>query len=408
MTNTPTTVPTRPENVPAERVVDFDIFDPFNDQVRDYHQAWVGLRDACEFEIVWTPHNEGHWIALEPQLVTEVLTDSSRFSSRIVLVPKSTIGAAYGDFIPLSLDPPAHGPFRKVINKKLMGASLNPLEAGIRKLAQELIESFSAIGRCNFVHDFAEKFPLHVFMQLVDLPLEDLPTLKHLADQFTRPDGSIAPREVGKAFHAYLGPIMAQRKGSGRSDILTHIAESSVDGRPISDSEATNLASQVMVGGLDTVVNFLSYTMLTLANRPDLQQQIASNSVAINKVTDELLRRLPIVSSAREVIDDVTVDGVQLRAGDMVVAPTPLFGLSTQIHERPLEIEFNRPNKQHATFGSGHHTCQGNSLARMEIRVFLEEWFTRIPHFRLAPDQLIRHRAGITAGTDPFVLEWPV
>ena len=395
-----------PDNVPAERVVDFDIFDPFTQDEHDYHRAWLGLREASAFEIVWTPHNEGHWIALAPQLITSVLTDSSRYSSRIVLVPKSTIGVAYGDFIPLSLDPPEHGPFRKVLNEKLLGAKVNPLEEGIRSLAIALIESFREKGQCDFVREFAEKYPLHVFMQLVDLPLEDLPKLKHLADQFTRPDGSMAAGDVIEAFHAYLSPIMSERKGSGRADMLTHIAESTVKGCPISDTEATNLASQVMVGGLDTVVNFLSYMMLTLAVRPDLQRRIAQNETALADVTNELLRRLPIVSSAREVINDVLVDGVTLRAGEMVVAPTALFGLSPRIHARPLEIEFDRPNKQHATFGSGHHTCPGQSLARLEIRIFLEEWFARIPSFALSPNQVVRHRAGITAGTDPFMLEW--
>lgn len=288
----------------------------------------------------------------------------------------------------------------------MLGAKVNPLEDGIRSLATALIESFQEKGQCDFVREFADKFPLHVFMHLVDLPLEDLPMLKHLADQFTRPDGSIAASDVIKAFHEYLSPIMSERKGSGRSDMLAHIAESSVKGRPITDTEATNLASQVMVGGLDTVVNFLSYVMLTLATRPDLQRRIAANRTALANVTNELLRRLPIVSSAREVIADVLVDGVTLRAGEMVVAPTALFGLSPKIHERPMEIEFDRPNKQHATFGSGHHTCPGQSLARLEIRIFLEEWFARIPSFQLSPNQVVRHRAGITAGTDPFILEW--
>ena len=138
---------------------------------------------------------------------------------------------------------------------------------------------------------------------------------------------------------------MSQRKGSGRSDILTHIAESTVKGRPITDREATNLASQVMVGGLDTVVNFLSYTMLTLAGRPDLQRRIAENPGAVANFANELLRRLPIVSSAREVVGNVQVDGVSLRDGDMVVAPTPLYSLSPTIHKHPMEIEFDRPNR---------------------------------------------------------------
>jgi cytochrome P450 len=324
----------------------------------------------------------------------------------VVLVPKSTIGEAYGYFIPLSLDPPAHTPVRRVLNDKLLGSKVNHWESGIRNLAIELIEAFRSNRRCDFVREFADKLPLQVFMQLVDLPLADLPRLKHLADQFTRPDGSIESGDVRKAFHDYLAPIMAERKGSGRADVLTHIADSSVGGQPIRDIDATNLASQVMVGGLDTVVNFLSFMMMLLATRPDLQRQIAENPASMTHVTNELLRRLPIVSSAREVVADVEVDGVTLRSGDMVVAPTALFGLSEEINKNPLEVDFGRSNKQHATFGFGHHSCPGHSLARMEIRIVLEEWFARIPSFRLAPNQRVGHRGGITAGTDPFILEW--
>ncbi len=395
----------RPSNVPSDRVVDFDIYNPFELEV-DLHRAWVRMREGSSHGIVWTPHNEGHWIALDSELISKVLSDSGRFSNRIVLVPKSTSGEAYSEFIPLSLDPPRHHPFRKILNDKLHGAAVNVLEVDVREQTIALIDAFAANGRCNFVHEFAEQLPLRVFMKLVDLPLENLPELKHLADQFTRPDGSVTPAEATAQFQEYLSPILAERKGSGRTDLLTHIADAKIGERDIAEDEAINLAGQAMVGGLDTVVNFMSFAMLTLAGLPEVQDRIAKDLTVIPKVASELLRRLPIVSSGREVVDDVVVDGVTLTRGEIVIAPTELYALDPKINDRPFEVDMDRPVKKQVTFGAGPHICPGQFLARQEIKILLEEWFTRIPNFRLQPGQEIRHRGGITAGTDPFWLEW--
>lgn len=395
----------RPSHVPDDRVVDFDIYNPFAVE-DDLHRAWVRMREGSPHGMVWTPHNEGHWIALDSELISTVLSDSTRFSNRIVLVPKSTAGEAYSEFIPLSLDPPHHQPFRKVLNDKLHGSAVNVLEDGVREQTIALIDAFAANGRCNFVHEFAEHLPLRVFMKLVDLPLENLPELKHLADQFTRPDGSVTPAEATAQFQKYLSPILAERKGSGREDLLTHIADARIGHRDISEDEAVNLAGQAMVGGLDTVVNFMSFAMLTLAVLPDLQARIATDFAVIPKVVSELLRRLPIVSSGREVVDEVLVDGVTLAKGEIVIAPTELYALDPKMNDRPFEVDLDRSVKKQVTFGAGPHICPGQFLARQEIRILLEEWFTRIPSFRLEPGQKILHRGGITGGTDPFWLEW--
>lgn len=391
--------------MPEDRAVDFDIYNPCTLE-SDLHQAWKRMRESTPHAIVWTPHNEGHWIALSPELISTVLSDSMRFSNRIVLVPKSTAGEAYSEFIPLSLDPPRHAPFRKVLDEKLRGSAVTSLDGGIRELTISLIDAFVGNGRCNFVHEFAEQLPLRVFMKLVDLPLESLPELKHLADQFTRPDGSVTPADATAQFQKYLAPILAERKGSGRNDLLTHIADAKIGDRDITEDEAINLAGQAMVGGLDTVVNFMSFAMLTLADMPELQAEIAENSARIPKLVNELLRRLPIISSGREVIGDVLVDGTTLAKGDVVIAPTELYALDESVNECPFKMDLDRPTKKQVTFGAGPHICPGQFLAKLEIKILLEEWFARIPRFRLVPGQDIPHLGGITSGVSPFWLEW--
>ena len=159
----------RPDNVPADRVVDFDLFDPIRGEP-DLHSAWKALQDSTEQTIVWTPHNGGHWIALRGRLIETILSDYERFSSYTVLVPKETAGVAYR-FYPLSLNPPEHRPYRNLLNQNLMPTSINPLAGRVRQLTTELIESFLPRGRCNFIHEFSEVLPLKVFSHFLPLSL---------------------------------------------------------------------------------------------------------------------------------------------------------------------------------------------------------------------------------------------
>lgn len=394
-----------PPEISPDRVVDFDIYNPFKGQ-NDLHVAWMSLRESTPHSIVWTPHNGGHWIALEPELIADVLGDSDRFSSFNVLVPKETAGEAY-HFIPLSLDPPEHRPYRKILNDNLYSSSVNPLEPKIRALTASLIDGFVGNGRCDFVNEFAEQLPLRVFMQLVDLPIEHLPTLKQLADQFTRPDGSMTPAEATARFSDYVSPILDERRGSERSDLLTAITRGEVFGRPLTNDEALKMAIQVMVGGLDTVVNFMSFTVQLLAQAPEIQDRLANDRSIHSTAINEALRRLPLVSSGREVRHDTEVDGVTLRDGDMIIAPTELVALNPRMNEDPLRYDLGRRVRNHSVFGSGAHTCPGQFLARLEMKLFLEEWFDRIPSFELEPGQTLRHRGGIVGGCEPFTIRWP-
>lgn len=398
--------PKLPPNVPADHVVDFDIYNPTADGA-DIHRAWRALQDRGLPSIVWTPHNGGHWIVLRGPLVEEVLSDAERFSSHTVLVPKETAGEAYR-LLPLSLDPPEHRPYRNLLNENLSPKALQPTEARIRGLTVDLIEGFKAQGGCNFIADFAEQLPIRIFMQIVDLPMKDLPKLKHLADQFTRPDGSLTYPEVVRLFHEYLAPIIQARRGGEEADMLSRLINGRVHDRPLTDEEAVNICTQVLVGGLDTVVNFMGFTMLFLAQNPEVRRALVERPAAIPNAIMELLRRFPLVASAREVKKDCRFEGVELKAGDMVVAPTILHGLDESENPDAMHFDLGRQGAKHSSFGKGSHTCPGAHLARMELRIMVEEWLARIPDFQIAPDSEISFGGGIVGTVKPYRLQWAV
>lgn len=394
----------RPAHVTLERYIDYDIYAPLVDG-KDFHESWQALQNSGLPDVVWTPQNGGHWMVLRGHLVQRVLSDYENFSNHTVLVPKDTAGVAYR-LIPLSLDPPAHAPFRKLLSNGLSPASVRSIDEKIRALTVDLIEGFRAQKKCNFTTDFAEQLPIRIFMQIVDLPEADTPKLKHLADQFTRPDGSLTYPEVSQLFRDYIGPVIDARRGNNGSDMLSKMINGDVDGRALSDEEAANLCIQVLVGGLDTVVNFMAFTMLFLARNPDDQAFLREHPERLPVAIMEIARRFPLVTVGRELRHDMEFEGATLKRGEMIMAPTPLHGLDENENENALNVDFNRIGGEHSTFGSGSHTCPGAHLARTETRIMLEEWLQRLPEFSVAPDYEVSFTGGIVGSVNALPLVW--
>ena len=395
---------TRPDNVPADRVMDFDIFREVP-AGEGFHESWHALLKQSPHSLMWTPHNGGHWIAMRGEISDIVMSDHERFSNHTVLVPKDTAGEAYR-LIPLSLDPPEHRPFRNLLNDNLSPKALRGIDEAITVLTVSLIEGFKPHGHCDFKEDFAEQLPVRIFMQIVDLPQKDLPKLKHLADQFTRPDGSLTYPEVSRLFRDYLAPVIADRRGKDGTDMISRMVNGQVGGRDLTDVEAENICIQVLVGGLDTVVNLMCFVMSYLAEDHALRRALAADPSRIDDALLEFLRRFPVVSSSREVKNDIEFEGASLKSGDMVMAPTIFVSMDDAANDNPLEFRLGRSARRHSTFGKGSHTCPGAHLARVELKILLREWFARIPEFRLAEGSELGFSNGIVGTVNPFTLVW--
>ncbi len=397
----------RPDNVPEDRVIDFNLHQPVPGG-QSVHEFWRDVMARATHDVMWTPHNGGHWMVLDPDLAEMVLTDSDRFSSRIVIVPRDPVGEAYSKYIPLSLDPPRHGPYRKLLNEGLSPKAIGARKEAMRALTVELIEGFRSTGRCNFSHDFAEQLPIRIFLRLVDLPAEDAPTLKYLADQFTRPDGTITFPEVERRFSDYIGPVIRERRGGSGDDLITQMINGQVDGRDLTQDEAENLCTQALVGGLDTVVNLLGFVFSFLAHDAETRRALVADPGLLDDAILECLRRFPVVSDSREVIGDCEFGGVTLRKRDMVMASTVPIALSDRSNPEPMQFMLGRKARRQFLFGKGSHTCPGAHLARTELKLVLEEWLARIPEFRLADGAALSYTSGIVATVDPFELVWDV
>lgn len=401
----------RPDHVPADRVREIDMYQ-LDGIDEGYHEAWKRIQTADIPELVWTPFTGGHWIATNGDTVREIYSDPARFSSEVIFLPKEA-GEKY-DMVPTRMDPPEHTPYRKALDRGLSLAQIRKVEDRVRAVAIELIESFVDKGSCDFSAEYANVFPVRVFMALADLPLEDAPTLSRFAKMMTRPEGD-TPEEMAKVleagnagFFAYVEPIIQKRRGQDGDDLITVMVNAEVNGERISHDKALGLISLLLLGGLDTVVNFLSFMMIHLARNPELVAELRTDSLKLMRSAEEMFRRFPVVSEARMVAKDQDYRGVQLKRGDMILLPTALHGLDEAQNPDPWKINLERRGVSHSTFGGGPHRCAGLHLARMEVIVTLEEWFKRIPEFRLADGAKPIFHSGIVAAVDDVPLVWPV
>ena len=393
-----------PAHVDPELVLDFDWFD-LKTNIEDVQVEWSKLRERAPAGIFWTPRNGGHWVPLRGEDIATVMSDYTRFSAEESFIPPNV--SATGKSIPQQLNPPEHTSFRKIILPPFMPKNLAPLEEYARELTISMIEGFIDRGQCEFVSEFASVLPITVFFKLAELPLEDREHLQAVAGEMTRPS---APENSGKALkelESYLAGWLEKRRQEPGDDLLSTIATATVNGRKITDEEATLLATNMLAGGLDTVVNMLGFFAMFLAKNPEHRKQLIENPDLINPAVEELIRRHGMVANGRRIVQDTELSGAQLRAGDMILAQTMLHGTDESITPGALRVDFERAEIKHLSFGAGPHTCPGQNLARRELRVFLEEWLKRIPDFEIVPGSSNPIGLGHVAGLVRLELRWP-
>lgn len=392
-----------PAHVPADRVVDFDIFNPPGVET-DYFAAWKTLLEGPG--LVWTTANGGHWIAARGDIVRQLWGDAERLSNQCLAVTPG-LGEVM-QFIPLQEDGAAHKAYRTPVMKGLASRFVVALEPKVREVARELIEGLRPRGECDFVSDFAEILPLNIFLTLIDVPLEDRPRLRQLGVQLTRPDGSMTVEQLRQAADDYLWPFIERRMAQPGDDLFSRILSEPVDGRPWTVDEARRMCRNLLFGGLDTVAAMIGMVALHLARHPEDQKWMRDNPRELPAVADELMRRYPTVAVSRNAVGDIQIDGVTIRAGDLVYLPSVLHNLDPKSFSSPEEVRFDRGLTpiRHTTMGVGAHRCVGAGLARMEVIVFLEEWLSGMPEVRLDPDRPVTMKGGNVGACTLLPLVW--
>lgn len=394
-----------PANVPPHLIVDFDYFTIDKLGKDDIQQAWATLHDGPD--IVWTPHNGGHWIATRGDDIEAMQIDYEHFSHKHNTLPKNDIDQLA---IPLGMDPPAHTPYRRAMMPAFQPRNIKLLEAVARETARNLVAEIAPCGACEFIGEFAKVLPINVFLGMVDLPLEHREFLLPWAEVMVRSPDTAARMAVHGKMVNYLTPYIDARMAEPGDDVLSMIIESDLGGRKPSREEVFGMATLLLFGGLDTVASQLGFIAHYLARNPDQRRELIEQPQMRARATEELLRRFSLPNTARVLTKDYVYKGIQFREGDMIQMPKCLHGLDDRKNPDPLTVDFHRKPSEvkHAAFGAGVHVCPGAVLARREIMVFMDEWLPVISNFELDEARPAIIKSGPVNGVVELHLKWQV
>jgi cytochrome P450 len=391
----------RPEHVPAELVVDFDVYEPPGGR-EDLHAAWHRLAGGPPF--VWAPYHGGYWIPTRAADIDYIQRTPDPFSMRDVTMPANSRPTRG---LPLESDPPEHGPFRALLNPWFAPKRIAALKGFTHDLAVELIEGFRPRGTCEFMSEFAQILPIAIFMRLTNLPMADRLKLLRYAQMSTRG----APAERGESFHLmmeYLKPVIEERRARPGDDVLSAVVHGRIAGEPLKEDDLMSMLLILLFGGLDTVASTIGFITNFLAGHPEHRRQLIARSSNLDHSIEELMRRFAPSAAARTLTRDFEYQGINFKAGEKVYVSPILAGMDESRYPQAMSVDFDRRDVAHQSFGAGPHRCPGALLAKLEIKVFLEEWLKRIPDFDLKPGEKPVFGTGQVNCVERLVLSWPV
>lgn len=358
---------------------EFSIDDlPFSE---DRARGWRELRERGEVvrsgeQAVVTSAAAADFVAKRP----EIFSSARAFDRLGSPVP----------MVPIAIDPPDHTRFRRLLDPFFSPKKMAEREPELRKQAGELIDAIKVKGECEFVSDLAVPFPSQVFLTLFGLPLEDRDRLVQWKDsilEFTDPASpEPTPEAIQHALelYTYLSEHIAERRSNTVGDDLLTQLISLHDEGGMTDAEILGLCFLFVLAGLDTVTAALGFSFARLAVDTEVRNKIVGDYSLIPYFIEEQLRVDPPVPFApRVATEDVVVAGCPVAKDTNVLIS---YGCANHDPQQYGEVDTVHLERRppHFAFGRGPHRCLGSHLARLELRLILEEWHNRIPDYRLA------------------------
>ncbi|NLR39889.1 cytochrome P450 [Novosphingobium sp. ERW19] len=401
--------PSPPDHVPTARMVDFDMFH-IPEGVSDPAEIWHDLVRRGVPDIFYTPHNGGHWVFLRYEDIVEAYRDHSIFSTYQTPVPPIE---PFPVVQPQGVDPPAHNVFRRLLAPMFTPTAVRGMIDELERRAAVLIDGFAERGACDFISDFAERYPTGTFLYLFGLPEERLDEFLALANTFFRStDPAARALNIGEIY-AVLDQLFREKERNPGNDIATQIVMArDENGAQHSWEDILNCGFLLFVAGLDTVTNTMAYIWRYLATTPAAQKHFRDrldDPDGFLRGIEELMRINAVSNLFRRVTHDCEYRGLQFRRNDRVVLPNTVANRDPRVFKAPQVIDLDREVNVHLTFGVGPHRCIGSVLAKREVMVSLQQWLRRIPEFSLANEQPAGSVfGGSVMGFTALRLQWEV
>jgi cholest-4-en-3-one 26-monooxygenase len=291
----------------------------------------------------------------------------------------------------LSMDPPEHTRYRRLVSKAFTPRAIARLEPQVREVARDCIGAFVTAGGGDFVLDVAVPIPLRVISAVMGVPRSAEPQVFAWSNAIIPSDdpeyrvSAEAARAARAELAAYGASLIAARRASPTDDLLSWLIESEVDGERLTDEELQKFFILLIVGGSETTRHLLSHGVLALIDFPDQRRRVVDGTVPMSTVVEEMLRwSTPVMHHARHATRAVQLAGHRIEPGQRVVLWLVSANRDAESFDRPDEFDVGRSPNPHASLGSGGpHFCLGAHLARLEAAATFDELRPVLDRLRL-------------------------
>ena len=287
-------------------------------------------------------------------------------------------------------DDPVHKRRRGIVDRGFHPRPIAEEERRIRAITGELIDAVAARGECDLVLELAAPLPMIVIGDMLGTPPSERELLQHWSDVMIRgadgPENATADvLEAYSGFVDLMNEIIEERKRNPGDDLISKLVQAHPDEDQLSHDEIIGESLLLLIGGNETTRNVISGGLEALMRFPDQKQKLLDDPAKIPDAVEECLRWVtPVINMARTATTDIELRGTMIPEGDQVLLMYSSANRDEEVFDRPDEFDVARTPNPHLAFGHSAHFCLGASLARLEIRVMLEEVLLRLPKMRLA------------------------
>ncbi len=382
---------------------DFDHTDPT--WVADPYPIWEQLRTSCP--VAHSDRFGGTWLPVTHAGVAAVAYDTEHFTSRSVVVSELRptdldLPAPIGIAPPITSDPPFHAQARRLLLPAFGPKVIASYEPFARDLCRELLDQLAGRDTIDAAIDYAQHIPLRVIVKMLGFPQDDADIFRRFIHMILEAVNLSAEDRMaqieGRELDDYLDARIQEHLENPRDDLTTFLLEAELDGNKLHPDHVRGTMVLLLVAGIDTTWSAIGASLWHLAQHADDRQKLVDDPQLMATAMEEFLRAYAPVTMARMVATDFEFEGCQFKTDDWVLLPFPAANRDPAAFDHADEVLIDREVNRHAAFGLGIHRCIGSNLARMELRIALEEWMARYPNFELTDPAAVTWSTGQVRG----------
>jgi len=383
-------------NLVFDWTTDFDYLDP--QWTENPYSIWDELRAKCP--IAHSERYLGTYLPTRYADIRAIAQDTEHFSSRRTILREGRPPLVPAP--PLTSDPPEHKQQRRILVPRFTVEAVNALEPRTRSICRELIDKIAGKSGCDGAADYAQHIPTRVTAYMLGVSEEAGALFRSWIEDFFElgiRDQQAMMRVISEARLFFMEEIQKRRADSSPGqDLVNFLLNARLEGEPLSDEYICNTLRLLLFAGIDTTWSAIGSCLWHLANHAEDRVRLVAEPELIPTAVDEFLRAYAPVTLAREIVKETRIGDCPFKKGEMVLMTFPAGNRDPEKFANADRVVLDRKPNPHLAFGAGIHRCIGENLARMEMKVALEEWLARFPDFAMADNAVVQWSRGPVRG----------